>query len=141
MPGKFNYEIRSKYPHLIGEDSLIWTKFITLYPERFDTVDYDVKVGQGVDTTIIPEGKYQLYWAELTKKRIDVIGYKDNLVTIVEVKKRVGLPTLGQILGYKFLYLREYPEITSLGTLIVCSSIDQDDIDVLEYYGMHFIKV
>ena len=141
MPGKFNYEIRSKYPHLIGEDSLIWTKFITLYPERFDTVDYDVKVGQGVDTTPIPEGKYQQYWAELTKKRIDVIGYKDNLVTIVEVKKRVGLPTLGQILGYKFLYLREYPEITSLGTLIVCSSIDQDDIDVLEYYGMHFIKV
>ncbi|GAI74688.1 unnamed protein product, partial [marine sediment metagenome] len=43
----------------------------------------------------------------------------------IEVKKRVGLATLGQVLGYRFLYLREYTEISSVPLLIVCSQIDK----------------
>lgn len=141
MSGQFNYEIRYRYPHLIGEDTDVWNRFILKYPGKFDTVDYDVHVGRGVDTSPIPEGKYQQYWANLTKKRIDVIGWKNGLATIIEVKKRVSLFTLGQILGYRFLYLREFPELKSVSTLIICSSIDQDDIDVLNHYGIHFVRV
>lgn len=141
MPGKFNYTVRHKYPHLIGEDSSVWDRFILKYPEKFDTVDYDVHVGKGADTDIIPRLEEKRYWADLTKKRIDVIAYKDNFVTIIEVKKRVSLATLGQILGYKFLYLREHPEISVLSTLIVCSAIDQDDKDVLGHHGINFVVV
>ena len=141
MPGKFNYEPRHKYPHLIGEDTEVWHRFILLYPERFDTVDYDVKVGKGADTYPIPNEADQKYWSALTKKRIDVVAHKNNFVTIIEVKKRVGLASLGQILGYRFLYLREHPELKSISTLVVCSSIEQDDIDVLDHYGIHFVKV
>lgn len=138
MPGKFNYELRHKYPHLIGEDSEVWQRFIYKYPERFDTVDYDVHVGKGVDTGPILEENSKRYWAELTKKRIDVIGYKNQLITIVEVKKRATLFTLGQVLGYRFLYLRDNPEIPSVRTFIICEKIDQDDIQVLNHYGIDF---
>lgn len=141
MPGKFNYEERFKYPHLIGEDTEVWTKFVKQFPGRFDTVDYDVKVGVGAKVFTIEDKKSQDYWSNLTKKRIDVVGFKDNIVTIIEVKKKVGLYTLGQILGYKFLYLREHPEITSVRTLIVCSTIFQDDMDVLNFYGIDFVIV
>lgn len=141
MPGKFNYEPRHKYPHLIGEDTEVWHRFILMYPDKFDTVDYDVKVGKGADTYPILNEADQKYWSTLTKKRIDVIGFKNNFVTIIEVKKRVGLFTLGQVLGYRYLYLREHPELKSVSTLIVCSSIDQDDIDVLEHFGINFVKV
>jgi hypothetical protein len=141
MPGKFNYEVRHKYPHLIGEDIEVWNRFILKYPDKFYTVDYDVKVGLGADTTPIPDEVSKQYWATLTKKRIDVVAWKDNSVTIIEVKKRVSLSTLGQILGYKFLYLREHPEIPVVSTLIVCSSINQDDIDVLKHYGINFVIV
>jgi len=141
MPGKYNYEERLKYPHLIGEDSVIWNKFFLRFPRRFDTVDYDVHVGKGVNVSTIQDSIGKNYWSNLTKKRIDVIGYKDNIITIIEVKKRVGLHTLGQILGYKFLYLREHPELKSIRTLIICSSIDQDDIAVLQHYAIDFFIV
>ncbi len=88
MPGKFNYEPRHKYPHLIGEDTEVWHRFILLYPNKFDTVDYDVHIGKGVNTEPIPESSSRKYWADLTKKRIDVVAWKDNFVTIIEVKKK-----------------------------------------------------
>lgn len=141
MPGKFNYEFRHKYPHLIGEDTEVWNRFILKYPDIFDTVDYDFKVGRGADTTPINEQSSKEYWAELTKKRIDVIGYKNNFVTIVEVKKRASLFTLGQILGYRYLYLREFPEVLSVWTLIIAAQISQDDMDVLNHFGIDFVIV
>ena len=141
MPGKFNYEFRHKYPHLIGEDTEVWNRFIRKFPDKFDTVDYDVKVGRGSDTTPILEEVSKHYWEELTKKRIDVIAYKNNSATIIEVKKRATLFSLGQILGYKFLYLREHPDQLSVLTLIVCSTTSQDDIDIFNHYNIDFVII
>lgn len=141
MPGKFNYELRYKYPHLIGEDTAVWERFIQQYPGKFDTVDYDVKVGKGTGANTFTDETSKKYWIQLTQKRIDVIGYKNNFITIVEVKKRVGLHTLGQILGYRFLYLKENPQTQLVKTLIVCSSINEDDSDVLKHYGIDFVVV
>jgi len=141
MPGKFNYELRHKYPHLIGDDTEVWNRFIQQYPDKFDTVDYDIKVGKGTGANTFTDETAKNYWIQLTQKRIDVIGYKNTIITIIEVKKRVGLHTLGQILGYRFLYLRENPDIKLVKTLIVCSSINEDDSDVLNNYGIDFIVV
>lgn len=141
MPGKFNYELRHKYPHLIGEDTDVWHRFILRFPNRFDTVDYDIKVGAGAKVFTIPDEKSQQYWTQLTKKRIDVVAFKEDIITIIEVKKRVTLATLGQILGYRFLYLREHPEVKMVRTLIVCETISGDDIDVLDHYGISYIVI
>ncbi len=141
MPGKFNYEVRHKYPHLIGEDSEIWSRFVTLYPERFETVSYDIKVGRGAKVFTITDEKSQRYWTNLTKKRIDVLGYSQDVITIIEIKKRVGLYTLGQILGYQFLFLRENPEIKEVKLLIISSSIPIDDVDILNHYKVPFLIV
>jgi len=141
MPGQFNYEYRHKYPHLIGEDTEVWSRFILKFPDQFETVDYDVKVGSGADTSPLTDQYAKEYWKSLTMKRIDVIAYDNNFVTIIEVKKKASLFTLGQILGYRFLFLREHPELHLVKTLIVCESISQDDIDVLSHYGIDFIIV
>ena len=141
MPGKFNYELRHKYPHMIGEDSAVWQRFIIRFPDRFNTVDYDIKVGTGADTNYITDPKYSSYWSNLTKKRIDVVAYKDKIATIIEVKNKASLFTLGQILGYKFLFTQSNPELTSIQTLIVCSVISPDDISILDHYKIDFIVV
>ena len=141
MPGKFNYEVRHKYPHLIGEDTEVWNRFILKFPDKFDTVDYDVHVGKGVESGLTPDEKDRRYWEDLTKKRIDVIGWSKDFATIIEVKKRATLFSLGQILGYKYLYLMEHPEQLSVRTLIVCSTTSQDDIDVFNHYGIPFVIV
>ncbi|MBA7542014.1 hypothetical protein ES705_34330 [subsurface metagenome] len=136
MSGKFNYELRYKYPHLIGEDKDVWDRFVQKYPHKFDTVDYDVHVGTGIVDPDEPESKISEQWKELTRKRIDVIGWKVNFATIIEVKKRVGLASLGQALGYRFLYQLENPKVLLSPSLIVCSQIDNDDQIVLDHFGI-----
>jgi len=138
MAGKFNYEVLHRYPHLIGEDREVWDRFVQKYPNRFDTVDYDIHVGSGIEAPGEPESKPAEQWKDLTRKRIDVVGWNTDFATIIEVKKRVGLPALGQVLGYRFLYRREYPDVSLKPLLIICSQINRDDIDVLNHFGILF---
>ena len=141
MAGKYNYQVLRKYPHLLGEDSIIWDRFIALYPDRFDTVDYDVHVGSGISPTPETPIADSQQWRNLTRKRIDVIAWKNDSPTIIEVKRRVGLDTLGQILGYKFLYQRQHPDIILLPILVVTSRISDDDTSILNHYKVPFITV
>lgn len=141
MEGKFNYEKMRKYPHLLGEDVPVWDRFIEQYPDRFNTVDYDVHVGTGIAALHDEEPTFAQQFRALTQKRIDVIGWKNNQPTIIEVKYRVSLDTLGQVLGYRALYLKENPEILGLQILVVCSIIGPDDIFVLEHFSVPFVIV
>ncbi len=141
MAGQFNYEKMRKYPHLLGEDVTVWDSFVEQYPDRFHTVDYDVHVGTGIEVPAHPDENIAEQYRNLTKKRIDVIGWKNNLPTIIEVKYRVGLDTLGQVLGYRVLYLKEHPEILCIPLLIVCAIIGPDDIYILDHFNVPFVIV
>ena len=138
MAGKFNYEKLHKYPHLLGEDKTIWSRFIDSYPNRFDTVDYDIHVGSGILPLDEANEKMTEQWRQLTRKRIDVVAWKNQQPTIIEVKKRVGLDTVGQILGYRIIYKKEFPDYPSPALLIVCGSIGPDDILVLKEFHIPF---
>jgi len=127
MAGRYKYEKRRRYPHMIGEDRVIWDRFIEAYPGRFETVDYDWRVGEGT----IPDES----WPEnikrmvkmLSQKRIDVIGWVGDSPTIIEVKKRVGLSTMGQVLGYRALFKKEFKHFDYKKVLVVCENINSDD--------------
>jgi hypothetical protein len=67
----------------------------------------------------------------LSQKRIDVLGWVGESPTIVEVKLRVGLGTLGQVLGYRALFVEEFRHIERPELLIVCEEIARDDRFVL----------
>lgn len=141
MEGKFNYEKMRKYPHLLGEDVPVWDRFIEQFPDRFNTVDYDVHVGTGIGALTPQKATFDHQFRALTRKRIDVIGWKNNLPTLIEVKFRVGLDTLGQVLGYRALYLREYPETLGIPILVVCNTIGPDDKYVLDHFSVPFVIV
>lgn len=139
MPGEFKYERRQKYPYLLGPDYSIWDRFIEQYPDHFTTIDYDVHIGTG----ILPSEDYLTKDSKrlqaLTQKRIDVIGWKNNEPTIVEVKYRANLYTLGQLLGYKFLYSEQFPEYKNVPLLCVCAVISGDDLRVFQHYKIPFV--
>jgi len=136
MPGRFPYETRHRYPHMLGEDKDIWDRFVKLYPGRFDSVDYDFRVGDGIpqDPSLDPDTRATMKL--LTQKRIDVLGWNRDKPTIVEVKKRVGLSALGQCLGYRDLFIREFPNIPRPGLLVVTETIFRDDLLVLKARGI-----
>lgn len=132
MSGRLPYVKRHKYPHMIGEDREIWNRFIEKFPDRFDTVDYDFRVGKGMQTNPNWPEYMKVDAIALTQKRIDVLAWNDEQPTIIEVKKRVGLSTLGQILGYFQLFIDVYKNITKPKVLVICETIGRDDFRVLE---------
>lgn len=133
---RVTYGIRRHYPHMIGEDKLVWERFVKANPDFFQEVDYDVHVGEGMT---MPDNwtERDLGWAkQLTQKRIDVIGFKNETITLVEVKRRVDLATLGQVLGYKFLYERRENLVNKTESIVIAALADVDDRDILGHYGI-----
>ena len=134
MYGKYVYGVRYKYPHMYGREREIWTRFMTLNPGFFITVDYDWRVGVGVKMPPDTEENIRRMGKMLSQKRIDVVGWNQEQPTIVEVKQRLGIQTLGQVLGYQLLFSKEFPNIQKPKIMVVCEMGEQDDFDILKAY-------
>jgi len=132
MPGRLPYVKRRFYPHMVGDEIEIWGRFVDKFPDRFDSVDYDFRVGEGIVLHGEEEEAYKRMATMLSQKRIDVIGWVGDHPSIIEVKKRVGLSTLGQVLGYRVLFLKDFQHFGFPELLVVCAMVSPDDHFVLE---------
>jgi len=98
------YKKLLKYPHLGPEDATIWSRFIDKNPGFFESVDYDVKVGAGRDYSALPEDEFSEDLKYLSKKRIDVVGFRPGEIFVIELKPKADLRALGEAVGYASLY-------------------------------------
>lgn len=137
MQGRFNNEILFKFPRMSSEDVIIWKKFLELYGKNYSSFDYDFKVGSGTDPgTEVPE-EFRFDFIELSKKRIDAIGYQSDGVTIFEVKPRAGTQALGQLISYKNLYAKNFPENRIKEVAVVCNFITPEEISLYSDYNIN----
>lgn len=128
---RFSNEILSRYPHMSAEESIIWGSFLSKFGSFFKRFDYDLRVGEGIQPDQeIPENFRQDYIG-LTQKRIDAVGYNDKVATLFEVKVRANLGAIGQLLGYKELFLSSFPSYSVSSLHLVCSSINPDELKVI----------
>jgi len=141
MGGRRPYMVRKFYPHMIGEDAILWTRFIEGHPEYFDSVDYDFRVGDGASVPEDFDVEMSRMVTSLSQKRIDVLGWNDEVPTIVEVKGRVGLSTLGQVYGYRVLFMEGFTHIAKPKILVVCERISADDRFVMQSSGVPVVEV
>lgn len=111
------------------EDVRIWEHFIFNSPGYFDAVDYDVKVGKGMELPPDAEEPYKSDMKYLSKKRIDVVGYRNSDIYIIEIKPRAGLQALGQAKGSAELYRIEGP---SDRAIYPCIITDEEMPDIRE---------
>lgn len=133
---RVKYGIRRHYPHMIGEDRQVWERFMRENPDFFQEVEYDVHVGEGMTMPDNWEEKDRTWAQQLTQKRIDVIGFRGDETVLVEVKRRVDLATLGQVMGYKFLYERRENLVNKTKSIVIAALADKDDRDILEHYDI-----
>lgn len=105
---KTEYKRYLKYPHLSPEDSLIWNRFILRFPDYFFKVSYDLKVGKPRDYSKFPKGKIRDDLELLSRKRIDVVGWRKNQIYIMELKPSASFSALGQALGLAELFRRDF---------------------------------
>lgn len=121
---------RIKFPHLLPGEVNVWRSYLLLYEDLFDRFQYDVHVGRG---SLPEEGLNDVNTLDfnwLTRKRIDVVGWNGSQPTIFEVREHASLPLIGQLEGYRHLWMRDNPESPVPHKILVCNIARPDDIAV-----------
>lgn len=126
MIGRFPFQKLAKYPHMKRKDSAVWERFVANNPKFFDTVDYDVAMGEGAPQNPEHPANIQADGKILTQKKVDVVAYRDDMVWIIEVKPIANMRALGQILVYGALWEADHPEELPPQRMVVCGAIERE---------------
>lgn len=125
-----------RFPHMYGAESEIWRRWLKKYRRTNERYEYDVHVGRlWPEHEVIPE-KWRRGAASVYQKRIDVVGFRPDTITIYEVKPHAGLGALGQILGYLSLYEEDFAPSQELRGAIVTELVDPNISRILEDHGI-----
>jgi len=100
--------IRTRYAHMLEDEARIWTKFLRTTDLVFENITYDVHLGSGVLPRPGDPEYMQRLLSAVTKKRVDAVGETSDAIWIFEVKPRIGMSALGQLIIYFDLYQEQY---------------------------------
>ena len=132
MPGQYPYEKRYKYPHLKPQDVAIWERFIEGRPNFWEAVDYDLALGTGAPIAAGTEENFARDFKLLTQYKIDVVGYRGDIIDIVELKPNAGASAIGQVKSYETLY-KNYINPDAKTQAIIITDTGRADIALLAY--------
>jgi hypothetical protein len=115
----FKYEKRPSYAHMSLYDKAIWERFITAYPTAYSQVQYDFRVGDAPAFNTLMDDGQDWEQDKLYRKRIDVLGYANDRIDVIELKPRAGTSTIGQVESYRELLLRDEMPNKKIGMVII----------------------
>jgi len=130
--------INQLYPHLLPVDAEVWQQFLLNPPIRFDRFDYDVRIGLGVDPGDKYPPNYRKMCLDLSRMRIDAIGYTSTSIYIIEITRHAGLKALGQLTAYPTLYRKSYPTTQIVIPYLVCLDFTTDMQAVFDTHGLAY---
>jgi hypothetical protein len=139
--GRTYERLYGPFTHMGPGDKAIWTKYLLAGGAQFAPFTYDLRVGDGADLGPNPNQLQRSIAAALTRKRIDVLYYRDGNPIIVEVKQRAGLTAIGQLLGYQRLFMRDNPSSPMPILVLVTDVLQPDMVDTLIEYGIAYYEV
>lgn len=123
-------------PALTPVESAIALAWLNEHHTEYDTVNFNVRLGQGV---ILPEGSPE-YLKKFVRashaKRADMILTKGKEVTIVECKIRIGASALGQLGVYAQLFIKEHPDMQTVHLIAIGSTIEPDIEAILQSHNI-----
>ena len=119
MRDVFKYEKRAKYPHMKPRDIEIWERFIAKFPDAYQAVQYDFHVGDPPGFNPLYDDGTDKNQDALYRLKIDVVGFAGNTIDIIELKPSAGPSTIGQVKGYKTLYIRDENPKEQVNTVII----------------------
>lgn len=128
------------YPHMLAEDTAVWTKFLQSKSIEIKRVWYDVRVGQAVLVEVGADEVERKIAQGLTRKRIDVVAAVAGGIWVIEVKPYASMYAVGQVITYASLFATEYIVPGQVIPVIICDDYDEDLIDEFDELGILVIK-
>ena len=130
--------VRTYYPHMLPDEARIWTKFLQTTHLDFIRIDYDVHLGQGIlPLPGEPDFMKDLKLA-VTRKRVDAVAETAEDIWIFEVKPRIGMSALGQLINYFELYQAEYRP--TKGIMLVAVG-EREEPDIRAAFDLHAVNI
>ena len=111
-------------------DVEIWERFIDKYPDAYETCQYDLHVGDPPTFNTLMDDGTDRNQAALYQLKIDVVGRTPDHIDIIEVKPDAGPATIGQVLGYRALYIRDEKPTQPINMVIV-TNMERLNMDFL----------
>lgn len=127
---------RPKYPHLLPEDAAVWDTFHEQLGPVYEKFEYDVQVGGGRPAPDAEMPGIRKMADDLSRRRIDVVGFQSDALTIFEVTHTVGFTAIGQYLAYPALYQLTLEPNLPLKAALVTSRIETDLPEILLAFGI-----
>lgn len=133
------YVLRNKYPGMAPLDVDIWERFIKENPSAFDVVAYNVAVGGGteLDTVVNPETGGDIN--KLYQRKIDVVGRSNAGIVIIEIGPRASTGKIGQVKGYKSLYVRDFNTLERVEAIVLTDTLMPDVEFVAKEEGIRVV--
>lgn len=100
----------SAYPQMTFVESAIAKEWVIKYGQQFDSIEFNVRLGQGIVLPPDADEPTRRLAAAVSPRRADIVARVARSVTIVEVKVNISLGALGQLIGYRELWLVDHPE-------------------------------
>lgn len=129
------------YPHMMREDTAVWTRFLQMGSVSIKEVWYDVHCGQAVFLRDSATQMEQRIADGVTRKRIDVVASVDGGLWVIEIKPYGNMFAIGQILTYVKLLKQEYIVPDIVLPVIICNNIDPDILDEIDDFGILAVMV
>lgn len=134
-------EVRSRYPHMLPEDAIVWSGFIESGFGEIREVWYDVHVGTAVIAPVALGEAMQRVADAVTRKRIDVVGRVGGGFWVIEVKPICGMKALGQAVTYRRLFNEEFGDGSDIVGVVICFQVEGDVIETAEELGVLVIAL
>lgn len=115
-----------QFPGMPKPESEVFREWLERHGAEYDLIEFNVRVGAGGDNSQATTDDAKNLQTLLTQKRIDVVAWKNNQPTIIEVKVRANLGAVGQLKGYYRLFPSAYPNSPYPQMLVIARRIDQD---------------
>lgn len=134
-------ERRHKYPHMFPRDIESWERFLDKYASLYKTFVYDARVGR---KTWVPKHwgtKYKEGAKNLSQLRIDVLGFREKTIDVIEVKPRFSMAAIGQVLTYVEHFKKDFKPRMAVRPVVVAGDIDPNLQPLIERFKIAYIQV
>lgn len=138
---KFYERTYGPFVHMSEPEKAIWLRYLMAGGTSLAPFEYDLRVGRGLDMGAAATGFEVRTAAALTTKRIDAIARSGSTIVIFEVKQRAGLGSIGQMIGYRDLYLQTFPTSTTVEMLLVTDQLQPDMVQLLIQNQIRYYEV
>lgn len=124
-----------RYPEQTQAQTEVMRAYFHEHLDEFDAVTFEFRLGAGLppDPSHLPS--VQLQTVLLTQQRIDILARSGSRLTIIESKSRVTPSSLGQVLSYRLLVMKEFPDAAEPQLVIIGRESDPDTIDACTAHG------